>query len=946
MTGIKKKNFKFYFKKALEYMNKDNLENSLKYYNKSLELNPQHSNSWANKSKVLYGMKNYSAALINADKTIELNPQDYVAWNIKGLVLKKEDKIDDAFKCFEKSIDYFPNVSAFFNKGIILFDQNKNDEAFECFLSAYGFEPDNKHIIGKLLLTLERKEEYDEAINYLKQFQTKNYDDFETWSNIGYFLEKKGDLEEALEFYNKSVEIAPKFRIGWENIGKILQRLKKWEESLVLFKKASLLDENNPLIKKSISISYFNIGDLQNALKTLDNAIQLNSDNEELWEIKTQILIKQNNYGFALASIQCAIDIDPNNAHNWNNKGIILKKLNRNIESIKTFNKAIELNSKITEYYLNKSSVLNRLSRLKEEEELLKKALEIESNNYKIYVSLGSNQDSQKKYKDAIINYKKAIKINAKDNSLWVSLGLSYEESGNQKEALECFNKALDIDNKDILALTYKSMVLKSYKRYHQALEYINHALDIRSDVLEIWFNKALIYKDMGNFKEEIESYNHALSINSRDVRVLNNKAIASQNLGDFDESLKLFNLVLESDPNNKYVLSNKTVLLSERKDYNKTKELYEFILGHNPKFIECKINFAVLFIDLHKYDIAIEKIDELKSQLKDIKPQLIIIIDKIYAKANNAKNLLIALEDVDDYFLQALDSNTLYQLHLKSKKLSETINKLIMKFNNKKLPKDLIDLLNAKKNCFEFLRKALNFEDLNLKLLEKSKNVFNEWNLNSFIIAVNSLENFYLKIKEFNTLEDITSDTEKRLLLLLKNIHFLNGDLSSVILNMFKTEYIYKTIDSIENIVLKDYSIELSKAKKLWEKLIHFFDKEIDLKKIPTVKFQNENDLNAYFYNLMEIFPNVELNKSLSGKSHIDLAVDNKVAIEIKKVESKTAFDELTGQIMEDINIGDFKFGIAYGIDETASEIYTRFNKKYFGEEREIVYIFKPAPY
>ena len=138
-------------------------------------------------------------------------------------------------------------------------------------------------------------------------------------------------------------------------------------------------------------------------------------------------------------------------------------------------------------------------------------------------------------------------------------------------------------------------------------------------------------------------------------------------------------------------------------------------------------------------------------------------------------------------------------------------------------------------------------------------------------------------------------------------------------------------------------------KDKKNWNDLIDFMDNELDLTTIPKELFSYENKLNEYLCRVLkQIFQNVILNEPISGGGHIDISVNTIIAVEIKKIESKTAFDELRGQIMEDLRIGRYEYGIAFGIDITKQKLYSRLNNTILRDhfKQNIVYIIKPYPY
>jgi hypothetical protein len=76
--------------------------------------------------------------------------------------------------------------------------------------------------------------------------------------------------------------------------------------------------------------------------------------------------------------------------------------------------------------------------------------------------------------------------------------------------------------------------------------------------------------------------------------------------------------------------------------------------------------------------------------------------------------------------------------------------------------------------------------------------------------------------------------------------------------------------------------------------------------------------------------FQKVEMNKPLSGNTHIDIVVDDEIIIEVKKLESNTPNDELMGQIAADFSQTSCIYAIGFGIDITARKIWIKKNLKY----------------
>lgn len=145
-----------------------------------------------------------------------------------------------------------------------------------------------------------------------------------------------------------------------------------------------------------------------------------------------------------------------------------------------------------------------------------------------------------------------------------------------------------------------------------------------------------------------------------------------------------------------------------------------------------------------------------------------------------------------------------------------------------------------------------------------------------------------------------------------------------------------------------KDYKLWYYKikkdARKLWRDLYQFLIK-IDLNFFSLDIFKDENIFNRKIYNILKTeFPNINLHKQISGRIHVDLS-DNLIAIEVKKLENNKAKDELIGQIIEDLRIGIYKYGIIFGIDISKKKELTKYNELFYSNGK-IFCIIKPFPY
>ena len=122
-------------------------------------------------------------------------------------------------------------------------------------------------------------------------------------------LLSSGKYDEALQAYDKAIEINPNYVDTWNTKGNVLYCLARYDEALQAYDKAIEINPNN-------AIYYYNEGGALNKLGKYDEALQ---------------------------AYDKAIDIDPNYADVWNDKANALYGLARYDEALQAYNKSIEL---------------------------------------------------------------------------------------------------------------------------------------------------------------------------------------------------------------------------------------------------------------------------------------------------------------------------------------------------------------------------------------------------------------------------------------------------------------------------------------------------------------------------------------------------------------------------------------------------------------------------
>ena len=173
----------------------------------------------------------------------------------------------------------------------------------------------------------------------------------------------------------------------------------------------------NNIQKESLSIGknayqllYF--GQYEESLNLAKLAVKLNSSNEKLWLILSDIQVANKLFKQALNSL----------------------------------NKAENINSDLSEIYFAKSNIYLQISQQKKAKSALEKGLKIEPNNHKAIFQLGNIFLLEKNYLKSIHLFEKSVRIKP---NFWPAInnqGLAYFENNNIEQSIKKFEKAISIE--------------------------------------------------------------------------------------------------------------------------------------------------------------------------------------------------------------------------------------------------------------------------------------------------------------------------------------------------------------------------------------------------------------------------------------------------------------------------------------------------------------------
>jgi len=162
--------------------------------------------------------------------------------------------------------------------------------------------------------------------------------------NKGVTLFFSGKHKEAIEYFDKAIEVDPNFIHAWSNKGRSLSELGNHEAALECCEKVVELDPQFEFAFHNKGCELCQIGRYEEAIEYFDKAFEFHPNKEEVWDAKGLSLSQLGRHEEAIECFNKAIELEPNKEEAWHNKVISLDRLGKREEAAVCLSQAREFN--------------------------------------------------------------------------------------------------------------------------------------------------------------------------------------------------------------------------------------------------------------------------------------------------------------------------------------------------------------------------------------------------------------------------------------------------------------------------------------------------------------------------------------------------------------------------------------------------------------------------
>jgi tetratricopeptide (TPR) repeat protein len=115
----RKENADTYYRAGEGYYKMEKYDKAIAYYDKAIELNPNHALAYYNRGGAYAEIRQYKKAIADYDRAIELNPNNALAYYNRGGAYSEIGENEKAIAGYDRAIELDPDdADAYYNRGL------------------------------------------------------------------------------------------------------------------------------------------------------------------------------------------------------------------------------------------------------------------------------------------------------------------------------------------------------------------------------------------------------------------------------------------------------------------------------------------------------------------------------------------------------------------------------------------------------------------------------------------------------------------------------------------------------------------------------------------------------------------------------------------------------------------------------------------------------------
>jgi len=430
------------------------------------------------------------------------------------------------------------------------------------------------------------------------------------WFALGFCHEKLGEIDNAIQAYERTLDLTPQLRNAHERLaaiylsrdepcpalahyehmswceptdlgvllalGNLYLRVGRPEDAVRPFENAICLDPDNWEARDDLVDSYVHAGRIEEAIQMLERLIDERPECADQHLRLGDLLARAGDERRALASYEEAAALNPDCLEAAVKLGTMHLTRGAYDDAALTFSRAIEINDRLVDAYIGLGVAQQTAGATNEAMVSFETASQIEPNGSLLFSEmaklqlrvLGSEHRRQhlashdgspaaggygdpldELVEEQIDNIERTIAKRPTHADLHYRLGVLLRHTGRLDDAIRAFSKAVSINPQYSKALVKLGLTLRESGQSKAAVRAFERALDVDQESVDLHYQLGLIFADEGDFASAVDHFECATRHAPEQRDYLANLALSLQNMGLLDRATATWQILGELTP-------------------------------------------------------------------------------------------------------------------------------------------------------------------------------------------------------------------------------------------------------------------------------------------------------------------------------------------------------------------------------------------------------------
>lgn len=363
------------FQRATALHQRGALAEAAAQYQALLAKNPRHAGAIHGLGTIASHQKQHERAIKLIGFAISIDPNNYTYHHNQGSAYQAIDQLEHAISSYTRALELNSNSPlTWYNRGVAHLESGEPMQAASDFEKAIRLAPAHSQAFFNLGNCYRALKNPARALEAYERSMRLDPADLPARVNRAATLRDLGAFEQAFEAYSEVVQQSPDAD-SFCNRGTCLQRMGRQTEAIEDFNRAIDLNPNLAEAFCNLGIAYRSVGDLPAALVAYERAIEITPSMVEAYCNKGVALKEAGRLEESIRTLKQAVSISPDHPETHGNLGVALQKSKQFGPAIASYNRAIELKPDYVDAHYNLALLHQELNQLEPALEGLEKVL-------------------------------------------------------------------------------------------------------------------------------------------------------------------------------------------------------------------------------------------------------------------------------------------------------------------------------------------------------------------------------------------------------------------------------------------------------------------------------------------------------------------------------------------------------------------------------------------